>query len=76
MLPSFLRPSFSMWLVLHDSARCRAATQSRKDVARLRKMGNASTRNAYSSSQEKVSSHSHGISKIEGLIVSTTPEPK
>ena len=47
-----------------------------KDVARLRKMGNASTRNAYSSSQQKVSSHSHGISKIEGLIVSTTPEPK
>ena len=39
-------------------------------------MGNASTRNAYSSSQQKVSSHSHGISKIEGLIVSTTPEPK
>ena len=25
---------------------------------------------------KKVSSHSHGISKIEGLIVSTTPEPK
>ena len=47
-----------------------------KDVARLRKMGNASTRNAYSPSQQKVSSHSHGISKIEGLIVSTTPEPK
>ena len=47
-----------------------------KDVARLRKMGNASTRNAYSSSQQKVSSHSHGISNIEGLIVSTTPEPK
>ena len=39
-------------------------------------MGNASTRNAYSSSQQKVSSHSNGISKIEGLIVSTTPEPK
>ena len=39
-------------------------------------MGNASTRNAYSSSQQKVSSHSHGISKIECLIVSTTPEPK
>ena len=38
-------------------------------------MGNASTRNAYSSSQQKVSSHSNGISKIEGLIVST-PEPK
>ncbi len=47
-----------------------------KDVARLRKMGNASTRNAYSPSQQKVSSHSHGISKIEGLIVSTFPEPK